>query len=75
MTVLEIIRDYLEENDFDGLAGDDCGCSIDDLVPCCCEFEDCKPAYKAIAIESDTDYCSAEVDDVIYITDKSRRVK
>lgn len=34
MDVLSIVRKYLEENGFAGLANDTCGCSKDDLAPC-----------------------------------------
>jgi hypothetical protein len=34
MTTLDIIKQYLEANGYDGLAGEECGCFIDDLVPC-----------------------------------------
>lgn len=30
----EIILSYLQANGYDGLAGDDCGCGLDDLCPC-----------------------------------------
>ncbi len=47
-TVNDILVEYLEENDFDGLVNPDnnCGCTLDDLNCCdeCC-FE-CLPAYK-----------------------------
>lgn len=47
MTVKEIIKKYLEDNGFDGLCTDDCGCGIDDLFPCCEDMcADCVPAYK-----------------------------
>ena len=47
MTVREIIEKYLKENEFDGLCGDDCGCPIDDLMPCMCDSMDsCVPGYK-----------------------------
>lgn len=45
MNVAEIVKKYLDDNGFDGLAGDDCGCSKDDLFPCDCHFGDCEPAY------------------------------
>jgi hypothetical protein len=47
MTVKEIIKQYLLNNNYDGLAGEECGCTIDDLMPC--EFENlihCEPGYK-----------------------------
>ena len=46
MTVLEIVEEYLKENFYDGLAGDECGCEVDNLFPCGCYFGDCKPGYK-----------------------------
>jgi len=50
MTVKEIILDYLKNNNYDGLCNPDieCGCGIDDLMPCSEEFgvEDCHTAYK-----------------------------
>ena len=46
MTVIEIIKHYLKANGYDGLAGNGCGCGLDDLAPCCIDtFGDCKPAY------------------------------
>ena len=35
MKVEEIIIKYLKENGYDGLAGEEeCGCSLDDFIPC-----------------------------------------
>jgi hypothetical protein len=34
MTVKEIVIKYLKDNGYDGLYSDDCGCMIDDLIPC-----------------------------------------
>ena len=34
MNVKEIVKQYLEQNGYDGLAGDDCGCLIDELFIC-----------------------------------------
>jgi len=48
MTAKEIIIKYLTDNGYDGLYNndDDCGCGIDDLLPCGASPDDCKPAYK-----------------------------
>ena len=34
MNVGEIIKKYLEDNGYDGLAGEECGCVLEDLYPC-----------------------------------------
>lgn len=40
-----IIKEYLRQHNYDGLAGDECGCSIDDLAPCSDgPYKDCQPA-------------------------------
>ncbi len=44
--VKEIVKQYLEQNGFDGLAGDECGCLIDDFFPCDGPGPDCQPGYK-----------------------------
>lgn len=54
ITVGEIVRQYLEEHEFDGLCCDTqyhfdepCGCSIDDLCPCDDDnVFSCRAAYK-----------------------------
>lgn len=46
MTVKEMIEKYLRDNGFDGLCNDDCGCPLDDLMPCCDSIEGCVPGYK-----------------------------
>ena len=49
MNLREIITKHLEENGFDGLCGDDCGCLMDDLFPCeYPDFDFCEPGYKKI---------------------------
>ena len=45
MTVKEIVIEYLKANGYDGLCGEECGCAIDDLVPCDSDPSDCKPGY------------------------------
>lgn len=46
MTVLEIVKQYLQEHGYDGLCSDVCGCAIDDLAPCGEMTESCCAAYK-----------------------------
>ena len=33
-TIREIAKQWLTQNGYEGLAGDDCGCEVDDLMPC-----------------------------------------
>ena len=33
-TVREIVREYLVANGYDGLCNDECGCDLDDFMPC-----------------------------------------
>ena len=47
MTCRDIIREYLEQNDYDGLAGDGCGCGLDELFLCTESGLDCLPAIKS----------------------------
>lgn len=46
MTVLEIIVEYLKEHGYDGLYSDNCGCELDDLMPCGSCAENCKAGYR-----------------------------
>ena len=58
MDCIEIIKQYLGANGFDGLMnGAECGCEIPDLVPCGDDFRFCTPGYKVAAPEdSDCEY-------------------
>jgi hypothetical protein len=41
-TVREIVDEWLRDNGYDGLAGDDCGCIVGDLFPCeSCDARTC----------------------------------
>jgi hypothetical protein len=55
MNVAEILRKYLENNNFDGLCNSDleCGCELDDLFPCDENAQDCKPGFKIDSEEYD----------------------
>ena len=46
--VKEIVGQWLRLNGFDGLCNAEleCGCSVDDLAPCCTMNEDCRAAYR-----------------------------
>lgn len=47
MNVKEIIKEYLEKNNYDGLFSDDCCCDIEDLMCCFVEcIELCEPGIK-----------------------------
>jgi len=63
MTVYEIIFEYLSKNGFDGLCTDECGCLLDDLMPCDCVCSYCEAGYKLsteeanrLGFEVDTDW-------------------
>jgi hypothetical protein len=47
MTVLDIVKYWLESNGYDGLYTDACGCELKDLAPCGGEgIADCEAGYK-----------------------------
>lgn len=50
-TAIEILKDYLEANGYDGIAlpYSDCGCKLCDLQPCGEDFSQCVPAYEGQA--------------------------
>jgi len=63
-TVKEIIKEHLKAIGADGLCNpyEECGCGIDDLMPCMCGIgcSSCVPARKEIAPE-DHDFPGEEV--------------
>jgi len=48
MTVKEILIEWLTEHGYSGLWNEEeCGCGIDDFIPCNCEsIEGCQPGYR-----------------------------
>lgn len=53
-TVRDIIRNHLRSIGADGLAdGVDCGCGVDDLMPCHDWAGDCVPARMRLATSED----------------------
>lgn len=59
MEAIEIIKEHLKANGFDGLCGDDCTCDLEDLVPCMEDFGHCEPGYK-IPCTGDQPECPAD---------------
>lgn len=63
MTVKDIVKKYLEENDFDGLYSPNgfCACRLEDLMPCFREgCVDCEPGYVVYAenfTPEEREYC------------------
>lgn len=48
MTVLKIVKQWLEDNGYDGLMspGGECSCLLSDLAHCCKDFSECRPSYR-----------------------------
>ena len=48
MTVRDIVKNYLKDNQYDGLFMDECACTLDDLIPCCGYVAalNCEPGVK-----------------------------
>ena len=44
--IIDIVKQYLMDNGYDGLYSDDCGCFVNDLAPCCGEdITHCSAGY------------------------------
>ena len=56
MNVRQIVLAHLKAGGFDGLAGEDCGCGLDDLMPCDGYRSDCHPA-KAVPCDQTCRNC------------------
>lgn len=46
LSVQEIVIAYLKQNGYDGLYNDDCGCTLDDFMPCGEVGPDCSAGYR-----------------------------
>lgn len=58
MTALKIIKRYLTKRGFGGLyLPGECGCDIENLMPCCMDFSECKPGYKRLCDSCDIKGC------------------
>ena len=61
-TVIEIVKEYLKANGYDGLCTSSCGCSIEDMPLCEHIYDDCCAAYKVISPTHDTYFCPNKTD-------------
>jgi len=52
-TVKEIVKWYLRRHGYDGLYLVDCGCFLDDLIPCDGGCDLCEPGYRQPGPEGD----------------------
>ena len=58
MNVRQIVITHLKAEGFDGLAGEDCGCGLDDLMPCeNYRLRDCKPATRIVCKDEGFSRC------------------
>ena len=53
MDVCEIVKDRLQKDGYDGLAGEDCSCLLSDLMPCDNYAGNCEAGYKILSKECD----------------------
>ena len=74
MSVLDIVKEYLKANGYDGLVTDECGCQLSDLAPCCIgeSFINCEPGYKTPCLGGED--CAAYGDCDWHITTKKPEV-
>jgi len=58
LTVLHIVTEWLRSHGYDGLVADggECGCDIDNLIPCDAPCETCRAGFKGPDPDGDCDY-------------------
>lgn len=69
MNVQQIVAEWLTARGYDGLAGDECGCGVDDLFPCGFDC-DCQPAHRHPATEEEASKYFCSTGDMIYVADE-----
>jgi len=47
-----MVKEYLEDEEYDGLSCDECSCFVDDLMLCSDGFENCEAGYKQPCYEN-----------------------
>lgn len=60
MTVVDILKQWLKANGYDGLVDDsgECGCDLRNLIPCENSIDRCLPAYRGPGLpDSGYDCC------------------
>lgn len=67
MTIKEIVKECLKIKGFDGLAGEDCGCGIDDLMPCDNPSPQCRAGYKITCNNCSKLECDYRGDNILCI--------
>ena len=53
LTISKIVHEYLKDNGYDGLCCEECGCGLDDLMPCDGDCINCVPAYINYCVKCD----------------------
>jgi hypothetical protein len=65
LTAASVLASALRALGADGLAGEDCGCGLDDLAPCQVFCADCVPARRVRATEPGENH---EIGDMIFVS-------
>ena len=76
--VSEIIVAWLKEHKYDGLAGDECGCPMDDMGACESNCLECVPAYKVDCSRcKDGDECPTRNSDsdILYVSECEQTIR
>ena len=73
MNVKQIVEKYLRENGYDGLYTDECGCCLDDLMPCDEFCLDCIAGYKVIITAKNQNKFGGEVEIGDWVICKRRK--
>jgi hypothetical protein len=69
MNVIDITREWLKTHGADGLCCRDCGCGLDDLMPCGTPYASCEPGVVHVVTEDEAEkvYDQYEARQVIYV--------
>jgi len=69
MKIKDILIDWLKSHNYDGLCNQEinCGCGLDDFMPCDEIGVECEPAKKEIAIEDDEEYGNYKIGDEVFV--------